>query len=357
MRERTARRGRASIIVAIAVLLGAGLVPAEAESGGAAIAVHAGSGPKNRIDEFEERLGVHVPIAQEFFGNVPFQDWHRAGWVARSHPDRRLSLSVAMLPPGESLVDAAFGRHAEHWRALAESLVAGDQADAYVAIGVEFNGDWFRWSIKGNRQGLYRLAYRRAVDAMRSVPGQNFQFLWIVAGSGREGPVEPAYPGDDYVDVIGANWYDENWRYPPNSSPDWVDQRWREMVERPAGLAWLAGFAAEHHKPMAFTEWGLLVRDENSTSMGRHGGGDNPELLRRWAEWLDGHDVLFHAYFDKDTKQNQHRISDGAFPESAAIFAELFTNPAPEPGSDDPGPIATVPATPCGPLLRLVCPG
>lgn len=92
--------------------------------------------------------------------------------------------------------------------------------------------------------------------------GQNRRDLLTSAGTAnaretRMNPVD-AYPGDEYVDVIGMDFY-YNIQWNP------ADSRlaWDEMVNAPFGLKWLEEFAAAHNKPTAYPEWGV-----NSTARG-----------------------------------------------------------------------------------------
>ena len=53
-------------------------------------------------------------------------------------------------------------------------------------------------------------------------------------------------------------------------------QRWAGLVHQRFGLQWQARFAAAHHKPVAFPEWGLW-------------GFDDPQFVRDMAKWVRTH--------------------------------------------------------------------
>ena len=49
---------------------------------------------------------------------------------------------------GGSLAGAASGAYDEHFAALARNLVAGGLGGAGIRLGWEFNGSWYRWSVR-----------------------------------------------------------------------------------------------------------------------------------------------------------------------------------------------------------------
>ena len=101
-------------------------------------------------------------------------------------------------------------------------------------------GGWYNWSERRcppAEPGCYALAWRHAVDAMRSVPGQHFRFLWTVY-PGAVAAVD-AWPGASYVDLVGTDVYDwyggPNGTYPRTASGQLDhDARWRRSSPSPA---------------------------------------------------------------------------------------------------------------------------
>ena len=177
-------------------------------------------------------------------------------------------------------------------------------------------------------QASFVVYWRRIVDAMRSVPGANFKFDWnpILGGA----PVEHLYPGDEYVDIIGLDIYDQIW----NAS--WQDpvSRWQQMLWQPAGLVWHRDFAMAHGKHMSFPEWGLVSVN------GDDGGGDNPYFIEKMYEWIGQNrdNVSYYAYFEFDGTIGNHSLMSGEFPGSAAKFKELFVTEPPLIPHDPPLP-------------------
>jgi Glycosyl hydrolase family 26 len=142
----------------------------------------------------------------------------------------------------------------------------------------EFNGAWW-WAVSpAMNPNLttddFVRAWRRVVDIFRAVGASNVSWAWIVNNYPQpsEEPVIAYYPGDDYVDWIGADIYD--------TSP----------------LHWLNGtydMAVEHKKPFFLGEFG--IRHEFSTLV--------PWQQQNWLEaifnWFETHPaVKLISYFN-----------------------------------------------------------
>ena len=101
--------------------------------------------------------------------------------------------SVPLIPTDAdaTLVAGAQGAYDKYWRILGKQLVQGGQAQATLRLGWEMNGTWFAWNGTGDPLAWVG-AYRHAVTALRSVPGEQFSFDWSTA----VGATDPArlYP-------------------------------------------------------------------------------------------------------------------------------------------------------------------
>ena len=106
----------------------------------------------------------------------------------------------------------------------------------------EFNGTWW-WAVSpGANPGLttddFVQAWRRVVDIFRAVGASNVSWAWVVNSYPQptDEPVSAYWPGDDYVDWVGADIYDV-------SPPHWLDGPY--------------GLAVAHHKPFFVGEFGI----------------------------------------------------------------------------------------------------
>ena len=147
---------------------------------------------------------------------------------------------------------------------------------------------------------------------MRSVSGEHFRFVWnpdagAFTASGYS--VAAAYPGNDYVDVIGLDTYDQSWATPQTPTNAW------SSTTLPSLTAALH-FASAEGKPLAFPEWGVTIRSDG------HGLGDDPYYINHMVSWMEtsSNNVVFESYFDDDTGGVNSTITGGSFPESLAAF-------------------------------------
>lgn len=322
----------------------------------------------DNVDAFAAWLDRPTVWAVDFIGgeswnNVGWPTWWLEGWSkwVRAVPGRRLVLAVPILagPPDRSgpvkgtvdlrlpvsLKDGAAGKYDHHFEQLAKNLVAHDLADTILRPGWEFNGGWYAWAAKGQTRE-FAAYWRRIVTVMRAVPGTGkLKFCWNPTLGDQEFPAEEAWPGDEYVDYVGVDVYDDCWNegtypWPADATAAEIAARQRKVwdewiVGSPRGLAYWVRFAAEHDKPLAFPEWGLNRRDDG------HGGGDDPHFVERMHAFVSDprNRVAFHCYFDVNVPGEglRHQVSPGAdergkpdrseFPRASATFRKLFSAP------------------------------
>ncbi|MFI7503467.1 glycosyl hydrolase [Streptomyces sp. NPDC049687] len=206
-----------------------------------------------------------------------------AGW-RREKADRMLVLNVPMLERNEEGVSdpevrellqrGAAGEFDQHFRALAERLVALRVPDTVIVLGWEMNGDTYTHRCGPDPQA-WKAYWNRIVTTMRAVPGQRFRFDFTPTRGKDAVPWTECYPGDDTVDIIGMDSYDQ----PSGLTFD-------EQVGEPFGLQAHVDFAKAHGKPVSYPEWGLFRN------------GDNPEYMRRMLGWMEEHKPLYNTLTD-----------------------------------------------------------
>ncbi|MFF5802470.1 glycosyl hydrolase [Streptomyces sp. NPDC012746] len=253
-------------------------------------------------------------------GNVSFlEDW--AEW-RQAEDDRMFVLNVPMQERNEGRVPdyqvaqliraGADGAYDRHFRKLAERLVDLGVPDTVIVLGWEMNGVTYTHRCAPDPEN-WKAYWRRVVTTMRSVPGQEFKFDFAPnRGKDAIGWTE-CYPGDDVVDIIGMDSYDQG------PGRDFDDQ-----VSQPYGLQQHVDFAKAHGKAISYPEWGLFRR------------GDNPEYVRRMLKWIEQHRPVYHTITDYcphgvwQCKQN---------PRSSEAFRDALT-------PDRPGPVIPTPVVP-----------
>ncbi|MFF3764193.1 glycoside hydrolase family 26 protein [Streptomyces sp. NPDC001922] len=199
-------------------------------------------------------------------------------------PDRLFVLNVPMLDRNEARVPdrevagllerGAQGEFDEHFRTLAARLVELGLPDTVIVPGWEMNGTTYTGRCAPNPEA-WKAYWMGIVMVMRSVPGQRFRFDFAPSRGEDAIGWTHCYPGDDVVDIIGMDSYDQ----PPGNDFD-------EHVDQPFGLRAHVEFAEAHGKPISYPEWGLFRN------------GDNPEYMRRMLKWIADHPPEYHTITD-----------------------------------------------------------
>jgi hypothetical protein len=222
--------------------------------------------------------------------------------------------TVPVVLDGETFAGVAAGNRDAEFTMLAQAaLSTGKPGQINIRLGWEFNGDWYAWSALSNPSG-YKAAFRRIVSVIRAV-SPAIRIEWCAAfQSWSTFDVSSAYPGDDVVDVISMDVYD-----------DW-NSGWDDILNGPNGfgLKALRAFAAAHGKPEAYAEWGC------STNVDANGGGDSPTFIANMKDWIEqgGASVLYHAYWNTDLGGPDAAIFGalaGKVPNAAAEYKRLFS--------------------------------
>lgn len=317
------------------------------------------TGPAN-IDNFSVWLGQPVSIATAFEPRATWDDidgsaWQLAPWSqwVRAQPGRNLSLAIPMLPAsGASLAGCGAGQYDVYWRNLANELAVYGLHWAYLRLGWEMDGSWYAWTAApgSGREASYAACFRRVVQVMRQAqPANQWKFVLNVTANWRSRAyLDAIWPGDAYVDVLAMDLYDQSWAantYPYPATCDAACRLARQQgawADYSAILYTLRDFALAHGKPLALPEWGVALRPDG------HGGGDNPYFIRNLYEFIrePANNVAYHSYWDVSAGDIDGRLTDSVtgdspsgatrFPQSAALFKQLFGPAAPTPPAPPP---------------------
>ncbi|MFC9804284.1 glycoside hydrolase family 26 protein [Streptomyces griseoaurantiacus] len=296
-----------------------------------------------RIDELSKWLGGtelrvgHTYLPGDRWANIEGPEGFLDVWARwrRQRDDRMLVLNVPMMERNEAHVPdeevrallrrGAAGEFDRHFKALAERLVALKVPDTVIVLGWEMNGTTYTHRCGPDPEN-WKKYWNRIVSTMRAVPGQEFRFDFAPSRGRDAVPWTQCYPGDDTVDILGMDAYDQ----PRGLS-------FEEQVKEPYGLQAHVDFAKAHHKPVSYPEWGLFRN------------GDNPEYMRGMLDWMARHEPVYNTLTD----YCPHGVwTCEKNPKAAEVYRSLLSHlphvtPAPAPTPVPPAP--THPAG-CSPL-------
>ena len=237
-------------------------------------------------------------------------------WVQAAPTSRTLVIAKDLVPTGISAAQpnwrqlGAQGAYDQYIRAFATNLVAAGFAYSVIRLGPEMNGPWESdWiGTTPTEQRQWALYFARIVRIMRAIPGAHFLFDWNVNAGYQVIPLTNFYPGNQYVDIIGVDAYDES---PITLPPVGSATRWTTLTTEPLGLDSITEFAIQHHKPLSLPEWGTL-----STH------GDDGNYVSHVGQFVDTHDVAYESYYDVND-ENILPLSAAA-PETLAAYIAAF---------------------------------
>ncbi|WP_328582320.1 glycoside hydrolase family 26 protein [Streptomyces sp. NBC_00370] len=319
--------------------------PAPPAAAAPAFGAYLDYGPEGvtRIAEMQKWLGGtnlrvgHTYLPGDVWSNIEGQPSFLRDWAEwrKARDDRVFVLNVPMLEDNEGrvpdrdvrreLVKGARGAYDSHFAALAKHLVDLGANDTVVVLGWEMNGTTYT-SRCGPNPAAWKKYWNRIVTTMRAVPGQKFRFDFA-PNRGRDAvPWTECYPGDDVVDIIGMDSYDQ----PPGRT-------FEEQVKEPFGLQQHVDFAAAHRKAISYPEWGLFRN------------GDNPAYMRGMLDWIEKYKPLYNTLTDYCPhgvwQCDENPKSSKVF--RAALYGKGTGQPQPDPTPVPTTPVPTpVPTTP-----------
>lgn len=103
------------------------------------------------------------------------------------------------------------GMHDKMLKNVAKTFSRFAPLPVFVRLAFEMNGNWFNW---GGNPRRFKETWNYVVDYMRSEGADNVK--WIFSPNYLPDPdkISEYYPGDDRVDVVGADMYDWEQREP-----------------------------------------------------------------------------------------------------------------------------------------------
>ncbi|MDQ8204611.1 glycosyl hydrolase [Pelagicoccus sp. SDUM812003] len=185
-------------------------------------------------------------------GGVITYAWHKSNPVSGKNFYDKTPAAATLLPGGEN--HEAFMETLDR---LATFFKAHEEVPIIFRPWHEHNGDWFWWGKGYVSEENYIALWRLTVDTLRDEKGvHNLIYAFspdrsrMYEHEGRDAYFY-AYPGDNYVDIIGIdNYWDVG--HPGNRKPK--EERIEDFV---ASLELVVSIANEKNKVAALTETGL----------------------------------------------------------------------------------------------------
>lgn len=269
------------------------------------LGVYAGPGEPLAASAFSADAGAPVPYAFDYIDGSTWAGISNPSWFLQRWNGSGFQMiwGVPMLPktPGVSLATGATGAYNAYFNGLAQTLVANGQANSVIVLGWDPQDTSLPWYVGNSADAVQYVAYWRAiVTAMRSVPGEQFQFVWDSATGPANVLPDALYPGNQYVDVVATDAFDD---------ASLGGSGWNAFTTTPYGPDWFSTFARRHDKAFMIAKWGVVPSSEQ-------GGGDNAAFVDQFLRWADGQHLFAAITWDYGT----WAVTGGTFPKAAAAL-------------------------------------
>jgi len=181
----------------------------------------------------------------------------------------------------------AKGDYNGYWHTFADNATKRGRTDqnTVVSLAHEFNGTWFKWHPGNVGLDVWKSCWRNVYTAIKAK--SSIRIVWVFSattnstkgGDFSVATAWDAWPGDQYVDIIGVNHYDFR-NLGTKESTDW-----RDSCGHTQDICHAAKMAREKGKPVAVPEW--------SSDRNQYGYGDNPNIVNKmWNFFKDNRDIL-----------------------------------------------------------------
>ena len=256
--------------------------------------------------------------------------WSIPAWKGRA---LQLAESVPLATKDVTLEQAGSGALDAVWTDIAHRLVGAGFPSAFIRLGWEQNGGWYPWAMKGHEQA-FNIAFRRASAIFKSA-SPAFRIVWNPSIYMNQQWPDIWYPGDDVIDVVALDVYNQSWSADALSAPNTAAEPalWSHVYGDSWGVKDIVAFAAKHDKPYAFPEWGTGTRPDG------HGGGDDAYFIQQMAPFVAG--AIFSTYWNYPAGDYNGRLDDGSKPKAlAALRAAFYPARAAPPATQAPASAA-----------------
>jgi hypothetical protein len=289
------------------------------------------------LDQLTSATGISFNCLNTFANPMPtWSDWEQPwmfsttsdGWDAwlADNPKHQVIMGMDLIP--QSLMNnddpltwesaCASGDYNQYATTLAQNLVSYGAGNIIIRLGIEANGSWeadYTGMTSAEEQDWGK-CYANEVTAMRAVSGTHFLFVWNPNICTADVPLSQWYPGNAYVDIIGADAYDlDCGTLKTVAQEGWTAYSTDAHSSAPGdtsypSLANIESFAVAHGKPLSFPEWGLGT------------GDDDPTYVDDMAQMFHSDDFAYQSYFNSD--DDNVAALGSAVPQATAAYAKDF---------------------------------
>ena len=261
--------------------------------------------------------GSAVGVAVAWPARGTWADFTRADsfyrtWAAQPYTK---SFGIPLFPDdaGATVEGCIAGSYDDQWRTFAATMNRTGLAaqGTIIRLGWEFNNQSPQWGSPAQFAACFR-----QIQATVSAIAPGLVWDWNVnRGPSSQMPgdsVLQAYPGNQYVNLIGVDSYDD---WPPADTPG----GWQTQLNGPYGLNYWLGFARAHGKLLSVPEWGVA----SGGLWPGHEGGDDPGYIKDMYGFFTANtkSIAYESYYNDHGTSIYNPVQN---PLASAEYARLW---------------------------------
>ena len=246
------------------------------------------------VKAFGEWRGAPVDVIVDWSARQTWDELAKPVWTFDQYKGTPYTkvFSIAPIPDGDTsatMDGCAAGDYNDKWVEFGRLIkAAGIDDETVIRLGWEFNISGTRWATGDANQFIQ--CWKQIVSSAESTAPA---LLWdwnVNIGKGSAMPdARDAYPGDDWVDIVGVDSYD---MWPPVTD----EASWASHYSGAYGLKFWSDFARDHGKRLSIPEWGVYPNNAESS------GGDNPYYIEKMHGFFkeEGAHLAYESYFNEN---------------------------------------------------------
>lgn len=207
------------------------------------------SGGANNIDQVPFYIMKGLIKEAHDAGSIVTLSWHANNPITGNQPWDTTLAVPSILPGGEN--ETAFKRYISRLADFLNTLIDdnGNPIPIIFRPWHEMNGNWFWWGNVGHTGEQYKTLFRETVTQLTAEGVHNLLYCYSPDTARTENSFLNYYPGDEWVDILGADVY------------DFLNEPYIPKVKEV--LAVIRSQSEQRNKLFALTETGLENVTEN----------------------------------------------------------------------------------------------
>jgi hypothetical protein len=219
--------------------------------------IHGAGQSDGAFDKYISALdSTTLPLIYMIYGGLRYTEW--SSWTAIQQkkisrfnwgviPQLGLSMTHDGMPEEHYEHQVAAGKYDKETEAMVKALAAFE-TPVFLRIGYEFNGPW-----NGYQPETYKQAFIRIATCLKKYDAHNVATVWCFCPDPRTPDFMAYYPGDEYVDWWGIDFFSTE-HFTEPSAVNFLDSAYKHQKPVMIGES-TPRFVGVHKGDSSWNEW------------------------------------------------------------------------------------------------------